>query len=155
MAPGRTITAAGRWYEASTSFASASMSVVSPCAVNQPDAMGSGHNLSVACTITPRVPSEPTMRRGRSNPVTSLTVRPPPVTTRPSPVATTTSMSESRTAPWRSRARPVRAPARMPPTVAPGVMSAWAQRWPLPASSAATSVASVPPSTVTIMSAGA
>ena len=112
--------AVGRCRSAITCCPKSSMAASSPVAPNHVSAIGSGHSRSVACTITPSVPSDPVSRRGRSYPVTVFTVRPPPFTMRPSPVATTTSSSESRMGPNRSRRLPLTAAASTPPTVALG-----------------------------------
>jgi hypothetical protein len=116
-------------------------------------ASGSGRSLSVAPTITPIVPSEPTRSLGTSYPVTDLTTLAPPHVIVPSAWTKRTPSVRSRAVPWRRRNGPLALVARTPPIVrvAPP-MGSMGSSWFFPPSVRARAESLTPASTLTTMS---
>ncbi len=78
---------------------------------------GTGTSRTVAPTMTPRVPSEPTSSAVRSSPVTPFTVRCPVETRRPSASTTSRPSTASRVTPYFTHRSPPAFVAMLPPTV--------------------------------------
>src|SRR6266704_440989 len=80
-------------------------------------AAGRGRSRKVADVITPRVPSDPTIRLVRSYPATPLIVRRPVRSTRPSASTTSSPSTASRVTPYFTQRSPPALVARLPPIV--------------------------------------
>jgi hypothetical protein len=76
-----------------------------------------GRTRTVASTITPSVPSEPTISAVRSSPVTPLTLRWPRVSSRPSASTTFSPSTASRVTPYLAQSSPPAFVAMLPPTL--------------------------------------
>ncbi len=97
--------------------ASPAASVVLNPATSVAGACGSGLSCTVACVMTPRVPSLPTKSLARSYPATPLTVRRPVLSSDPSASTTSKPSTESVVTPYFTQHRPPALVDKLPPMV--------------------------------------
>ena len=121
-----------------------------PLAHKVTDSSGSGCTRKVTVAMKARVPQEPHISLGRSNPATVFTTLPPPLARMPSARTTLTPMIRSRTEPKRVRSGPNEFAATIPPSVAlSGCGGSSASRCPCLASSCWSPSSVTPHSTMT------